>query len=298
MTRAPILLAGPTASGKSALALALARHSDGIVVNADALQVYDGWRVLTARPSVEHIALAPHALYGTVPMHAPWSAGHWLRALAPVLAGPHRPIIVGGTGLYFLALTEGLAEIPPVPPGVRARADALRRAGGAGALADALAQRDPQTLAGLDRQNPMRLQRAWEVLETTGRGLAAWQADTPPPLLRKAVRLVLRPDPAWLNARIATRFDAMLEAGALEEVRANLDLDATLPSMQALGARELASVLSGDSDLPTARVAAITATRQYAKRQRSWFRGRMAGWVGLDPAEDFSAADLLNLPTG
>ncbi|MEM9050117.1 MAG: tRNA (adenosine(37)-N6)-dimethylallyltransferase MiaA [Pseudomonadota bacterium] len=294
MTR-PILLAGPTASGKSALALALARETGGMVINADALQVYDGWQVLTARPAAVAEAAVPHALYGIVAMDAAWSAGHWLRALEPLLAGPHRAIIVGGTGLYFLALTEGLAAIPPVPAEIRARGDALRRAAGVDGLIAALARRDPATLAGLDRKNPMRLQRAWEVLEATGCGLAAWQARTPPPLITDATRLVLRPEPGWLNARIARRFDAMLADGALNEVRRHLGRDPALPAMQALGARDLARVLKGETTLQAARTAAITATRQYAKRQRSWFRGRMAGWAALDPADAGCLAKALSL---
>lgn len=281
----PILIAGPTASGKSALAMALARATGGVVVNADALQVYAGWRVLTARPSEAEEAAVPHALYGHVGMERPWSAGHWLRAMRPLLEDPRPAVIVGGTGLSFLALTEGLAEIPPVPPGIRVRGDALRRAGGAAALAEALARRDPATLAGLDAANPMRLQRAWEVLEATGRGLAAWQAETPPPLVTDAVRLLVAPDPDWLSNRIAARFDAMLAAGALDEVRANLALDPAMPSMQALGARELAAHLRGETSLAAARDAAIAATRRYAKRQRTWFRARMRGWQALDPAD-------------
>ncbi|HEU0220629.1 MAG TPA: tRNA (adenosine(37)-N6)-dimethylallyltransferase MiaA [Paracoccaceae bacterium] len=284
----PILIAGPTAAGKTALALGLARALGGLVINADALQMYRGWRILTARPSPEEEALAPHRLFGTVGMTEPWSAGHWLRAVTRLLAEPHglRPIFVGGTGLYFLALTEGLADIPPTPPDLRARADALRRAHGRDWFAEELARRDPATLAsGIDRTNPMRLQRAWEVLENTGRGLAAWHAETPPPLVTEATRLHLAAEPAWLNHRIARRFSAMLAAGAPEEVAANAHLDPAIPSMQALGAAPLAAHLRGELTLEAATDAAITATRQYAKRQRTWFRARMADWIHLDPAD-------------
>ncbi|GIX14138.1 MAG: tRNA dimethylallyltransferase [Paracoccaceae bacterium] len=291
--RPPVLIAGPTASGKSALALAIARALGAVVVNADALQVYAGWRVLTARPGPGDEAAAPHALYGHVGMEEPWSVGHWLRAVRPLLAGPRPVVIVGGTGLYFMALTEGLAEIPPIPPAIRARAEAIRARGGAAALARALARRDPATLARIDRANPVRLQRAWEVLEATGRGLAEWQARTPPPLVTAAHRLLIWPGRDWLADRIARRFDRMLEEGALEEVRANMARDWRLPSMQALGAAELAAHLRGDTTLEAARSAALAATRQYAKRQRTWFRRRMGDWTRIDPADRAALAAVV-----
>ncbi|MEH6749846.1 MAG: isopentenyl transferase family protein, partial [Paracoccaceae bacterium] len=176
----PVLIAGPTASGKSALALRIAEAQGGVIVNADAIQVFANWRVLTARPSAQDEARVPHLLYGHVAGDAPYSVGHWLREVAPVLRSGPRPIIVGGTGLYFTALTEGLAEIPTLPDHVRPEATARLRAGGIGAL---LADLDEATLARIDRQNPMRVQRAWEVWHGTGRGLAEWQDATPPPLL-------------------------------------------------------------------------------------------------------------------
>ncbi|TNC69501.1 tRNA (adenosine(37)-N6)-dimethylallyltransferase MiaA [Rubellimicrobium roseum] len=270
----PVLIAGPTASGKSALALAIARAGGGVVVNADALQVYDGWRVLTARPLPEEEREAPHALFGHVGMDQPYSVGHWLREVAPILSGPLRPIVVGGTGLYLSALTEGLAEIPPTPPPIRAEADAWP-------LDALLADLDPRTREGLDQRNRARVQRAWEVLRATGRGLSDWQADTPPPLLplARAVPLVLRPEVPWLNARIAARFDAMLAGGALEEVRALLPhWNAAAPSFRALGAGELRAHLVGDLTLEGARERAIIGSRAYAKRQRTWFRSRMGAW--------------------
>ncbi|MBB3710868.1 tRNA dimethylallyltransferase [Limimaricola variabilis] len=276
----PVLIAGPTASGKSALALAIAETGGGVVVNADALQVYADWRVLSARPSAEEEARAPHALYGHVGRETTYSVGHWLREVAPLLDGP-RPIVVGGTGLYFSALTEGLAEIPATPPGIRAQADAI-------ALPDLVAGLDAETRGRIDLANRARVQRAWEVLRATGRGIAAWQADTPPPLLplSRAQPIVLRPDPAWLNARIARRFDAMLQEGALDEARAALPhWQPAAPWARAIGAPELVAHLRGETDLATAREAAIIASRQYAKRQRSWFRSRMGEWRGLDPAE-------------
>lgn len=273
-----MLIAGPTASGKSALALALARAGGGVVVNADALQVYDGWRVLTARPTPEDEAEAPHALFGHVAMDAPYSVGHWLRELAPLLDGPRRPIVVGGSGLYLSALTEGLADIPPVPASVREEADALP-------LPALLAGLDPPTRAGLDPANRARVQRAWEVLHATGAGLAEWRRATSPPLLplaRATALLLSSPVPA-LDARIAARFDAMLAAGALEEVRANLTLWRPLPAFRALGAEPLRRHLLGETTLEAARAEAVQATRLYAKRQRTWFRARMRGWTPLAP---------------
>lgn len=276
---APILIAGPTASGKSALAMELAARDGRTIVNADALQVYANWRILTARPTAAEEAALPHALYGHIPRNAPYSVGHWLRDVAPLLSRP--VVIVGGTGLYLSALTEGLADIPPTPPAIRAKADHLLATEGLAAL---LATLDPATAARIDRQNPARVQRAWEVLQATGRGLADWQADTPAPLLplTKAEALVIRPDVAWLNARIDRRFDAMVAAGALDEARAELPhWDPARPSSRAIGAPELIAHLSGETDLPTAIAAAKLASHQYAKRQRTWFRSRMGSWRNL-----------------
>lgn len=277
----PVLIAGPTASGKSGLALRLVEEAGGVVVNADALQVYDCWRVLSARPSAAEEARAPHRLYGHVRRDEAYSVGHWLRELGAVLAEGLRPVIVGGTGLYFTALTEGLAEVPEVPAEVRAEADALL--GGEG-LAAMVAGLDAATAGRIDLANPARVQRAWEVLRATGRGLAAWQAGAQPPLLPLAdvVPLVLRPDPEWLGARIDARFDAMIEGGALEEVRAALPgWQPTLPSSRAIGAPELVAHLRGETSLAEAVALAKIASRQYAKRQRTWFRNRMKGWQAV-----------------
>ena len=274
----PVLIAGPTASGKSALAMAIAHAQGGAIVNADALQVYENWRILSARPSVTDEAALPHRLYGHVGARQDYSTGHWLREVSRLLGGPERLIIVGGTGLYFTALTEGLAEIPATPPAIRAEADRLRADRGIDVLLDGL---DAATHARVDTQNPMRVQRAWEVQQTTGRGLAAWQDATPPPVLplSACTALLVEADKDWLNARIAGRFDAMLAAGALDEVRANLALwDPALPSMKAIGAPELVAHLRGEITLDAARDAATVATRQYAKRQRTWFRARMRDW--------------------
>ena len=279
----PILIAGPTASGKSALALEIARSQGGVIVNADALQVYENWRILSARPSPEDEAAAPHRLYGHVAAQQDYSVGHWLRNVTPLLRGGDRPIIVGGTGLYFSALTEGLAEIPPTPAEIRARADRMREAGEIAAMLNAL---DAATLGRIDQRNPMRVQRAWEVLTATGRGLAAWQDTTPPPILPldQTTPLLFNADKHWLNDRIARRFDLMLDQGALDEVRANQPgWNPKALSSKAIGAPELMAYLDGEMTLDQAREAATIATRQFAKRQRTWFRARMGGWTPIDP---------------
>lgn len=278
----PVLIAGPTASGKSALALEIAERQGGVIINADALQVFDNWRILTARPSCVDESRAPHVLYGHVPGTEVYSVGHWLRDVAPYLTGPDRPIIVGGTGLYFAALTEGLVEIPETPAELRAEADQRRsdEGGHAGLLADLDAE-DPETAQKIDRLNPMRVQRAWEVLRATGRGLAAWQADTPPPLLplAKTFPVVLDAHKEWLNDRIARRFEIMIKKGALEEAEANLATwDPAAPASKAIGAPELIAYLQGKLTLEEAKEAATIATRQYAKRQRTWFRARMKAY--------------------
>lgn len=276
----PVLIAGPTASGKSGLALAIAQAQGGVIVNADASQIYDCWQVVTARPDAADLARAPHLLYGHVAYDAPYSAGHWLREVAPLLSGGARPIIVGGTGLYFTALTKGLAEIPATPDAVRASGDAIP-------LAGLLAELDPETTARIDTNNRARVQRAWEVLHATGRGLAAWQDDTPPPLLPEdaATCIALSSPPDWLNARIAQRFDMMLAGGALDEIAQMRDrYDPALPSCRAIGVPELMAHAAGEMTLDAARDAAVIATRQYAKRQRTWQRSKMAHWQWVDPS--------------
>ncbi|WP_375173197.1 tRNA (adenosine(37)-N6)-dimethylallyltransferase MiaA [Pseudooceanicola sp.] len=277
----PVLIAGPTASGKSALAMEIAARDGRVVVNADAIQVYDNWRVLSARPSEADEARVSHALYGHVAREEVYSVGAWLREVTSFLSAA--PVIVGGTGLYFSALTEGLAEIPATPPEIREEGDRLRAAEGLGPL---LAELDAETLARIDQQNPMRVQRAWEVWRATGRPLSAWQDDTPPPLLQVADAecLVLDAPREWLTPRIERRFDMMLAEGALEEAAANLaDWDPARPSSKAIGAPELIAHLRGEMTLEDAREAATIATRQFAKRQRSWFRSRMSDWRNVSP---------------
>jgi tRNA dimethylallyltransferase len=291
VTARPVLIAGPTASGKSALALALAERDGGVVINADASQVYACWRVLTARPDEAELARAPHRLYGHVRCDVRSSAGAWLRDVAAALDDARRsglrPVVVGGTGLYFAALTEGLAAIPDVPAAVRARSSALLDDGRIDVLLDELARDDPETLGRIDRANPMRVQRAWDVLRATGRGLADWHRSKAQPLVPpdQALRLVVEPDLSMLNNNIARRFRAMVETGALDECRRFIaaDLDPTLPSARVLGAGPLIAHLRGAADLDAAVTASVTATRQFAKRQRTWMRNRMAAWTRIVP---------------
>jgi tRNA dimethylallyltransferase len=276
----PVLIAGPTASGKSALALALAETQGGVVVNADASQVYDCWRVISARPSVSEESRAKHLLYGHISAHHPYSVGHWLREVTGILQQGIRPIIVGGTGLYFGALTQGLADIPAIPETVRAAAQAMARD-------EMIAQLDPLTSARLDLNNPMRVQRAWEVLTTTGRGLAQWQDDTPPPLLplTDCTAIAVDADKDWLNTRIVRRFDQMLDQGALDEVAAvRPHYDPELPAHRANGVPELMGYLDEHLTLDAAREDAIIATRQYAKRQRTWLRKNAEMWRKYVPS--------------
>ena len=282
----PILVAGPTASGKSALAMALARRDERLIVNADALQVYARWRILSARPTLEDEAVADHRLYGHVDRDAPYSVGHWLRDVGQVLASGQPVVIVGGSGLNLSALTEGLADIPATPPEVREIADARRTSEG---LAGMLAELDAATAARIDRANPARVQRAWEVLQATGRGLAAWQAETGPALITlcDADAVVLCPAPDWLNARIDQRFDMMIAQGALAEVARELPFwNPNQASSRAIGAPELIAHLRGEIGLSAAIAAAKLASRQYAKRQRTWARSRMAGWRAISLPQD------------
>lgn len=274
----PVVIAGPTASGKSALAMALARRDGRVIVNADALQVYARWRILTARPSLADEAQAAHLLYGHVGRDEMYSVGHWMREAASVLAAGKPVVIVGGTGLNLSALTEGLVDIPATPVQIRTLAD-LRMANEG--LHGLLAELDAPTAARIDRDNPARVQRAWEVLKSTGRGLSQWQDETGPALLplADAQALVLRPDVHWLNSRIDQRFDAMLADGALDEVAAELPYwDPHQPSARAIGAPELISHLRAEIVLDAATDASKLASRQYAKRQRTWLRTRMRAW--------------------
>jgi tRNA dimethylallyltransferase len=273
----PVLIAGPTASGKSALALEIASAQGGVIVNADASQVYDCWRVITARPSPDEERQAPHALYGHVTAQQAYSTGHWLREVVALIRTGIRPIVTGGTGLYFAALTKGLADIPATPPDIRKTADAMP-------LDELRAALDTHTAARIDLANRARVQRAWEVQAATGRGLAAWQDDTGPPALalEDTAAFFFDVNKDWLNARIAQRFDLMLQQGALEEAAAvRPTYDPALPAHRAIGVPELMGHLDGTLSLDEARSAAVIATRQYAKRQRTWMRSKMRDWNAI-----------------
>ncbi len=292
-----ILIAGPTASGKSGLALTLAERlaaagREALILNADAMQVYRDLRVLTARPSPEDEARAPHALYGYLDAAARCSAGVWARAAAveaeAALARGAVLIIVGGTGLYFRALTEGLSPMPEVSAEIMTAAAARREAlGPEDFRADVLA-RDP-AMARFPASDAQRMQRAWSVHEATGTPLSDWQAAPPEPLLsRIAARLVLEPPRDALYANCEKRFDAMLEAGAVEEVERLIarGLDPSLPAMKALGVPEIAAALTGAMTLAAAADEAKTRTRQFAKRQLTWFRNQTADWERAGGVED------------
>jgi tRNA dimethylallyltransferase len=279
----PILIAGPTASGKSALALECADRFGGTIINADALQVFENWHVLSARPDAADEARAKHVLYGHLPYDADYSVGAWLREVEPFLNTPERPIIVGGTGLYFTALIQGLAEIPATPSNIRAQADAIVADRGFKALIPEIEER---TQSSIDLLNPMRVQRAWEVQRATGKGIRTWQDETPAPLipLTNSVPILFDVEKDWLNTRIAQRFDIMLDTGALEEAQMNLEnWDPALLSNRAIGAPELIAYLQGQLTLDQAREAATIATRQFAKRQRTWFRSKMKNWLHYRP---------------
>lgn len=286
------LIAGPTASGKSALAIRLAQALGAEIVNADALQLYRDLRVLTARPSPEEEAQAPHHLFGTVDAADGWSVGKWLRAATEVIEGVQArgraAIVVGGTGLYFNALTQGLAEAPAIPTELRAAAAADYDRLGEGPFRARLAEVDPaaaQRIASNDRQ---RLCRAWEVHLATGRSLTELQAGSEPALAPSSWKAVaLEPPRDVLYARCDARLTKMLDEGALDEVRALAarDLDPSLPALKAVGYRELAAHLRGETTLAQALSAAQQETRRYAKRQLTWMRGRMADWPRLSAAD-------------
>jgi tRNA dimethylallyltransferase len=289
--RPVLLIGGPTASGKSGLALALARRLDGTVINADSMQLYAELRVLTARPGPAEEAEAPHRLYGVVPAAEAMSAARWralaLAEIAAAHAAGRLPILVGGTGLYFAALTRGLADIPPVEAAVRQAARERHARLGGPAFHAELAARDPDSGARLQPGDTQRLLRAWEVLEATGRPLSHWQGAGrigPPPELA-FLSLVVDPPRPLLYAACDCRFAQMLRQGALDEVRAlaALGLDAGLPAMKALGVPELRDHLSGRLGLAEATERVQQMTRNYAKRQVTWFRHQMPEAPRFDP---------------
>lgn len=286
----PILIAGPTASGKSALALSLAERIGGTVINADAMQVYRELRILTARPSEADERRAPHLLYGHVPGGEAYSAARYAAEAREAIAAAEKsgriPIVVGGTGLYFKALTEGLSPIPPIPEDVRAHWRQRASEDGPAALHAILKARDPEMAERLRPTDPQRLVRALEVLEATGRSLAFWHGQPGEPAVRiEAGRaIVVLPEREELRRRCDARFDAMIAEGAADEVRAllALGLNAELPAMRALGVRPLGRLIAGEIGMEEAADAAKSETRQYAKRQLTWLKRNMITWQWIN----------------
>lgn len=298
-----VLIAGPTASGKSREALALAQAINGVVINADSMQVYREAPVLTAQPSDAEKAQVPHLLYGHVSVRELYSVGRWredaIVALAQAQAMTRTPIFVGGTGMYFSALTEGLADIPPVPDDVRDNARALLQDIGVEELHARLAQRDPLTASRLRSSDPQRVLRAFEVFEATGRPLAEWQEAPTDPVLkdRKLAAFVLDPPRPELRARIATRFEQMVEQGGLDEAVHLAGLDPALPAAKLLGLRPLQALAAGEMGREAALELAITATRQFAKRQMTWFRHRMPHYIWFNPLLSNIISQLRDIST-
>lgn len=288
-----ILITGPTASGKSALAVDLAKRHGGAVVNADSMQVYDVLRVLTARPSIEEMGGMEHLLYGHVDPGTAYSTGDWLREISRVLdrlrSEGRLPVIVGGTGLYFKALTGGLSEMPAIPAEVRERLRKRLVDEGPETLHRELANRDPAVAARLGSQDGQRIVRALEVLEATGRSISDFQSGGGPVIVDpdRARKFVVLPDRAVLADRINRRFEKMLEEGAVGEVEALLErkLSPEMPAMKAIGVLQIAAMLRGEMTREAVIETAATATRQYAKRQMTWFRNQMdESWQRIDPA--------------
>jgi tRNA dimethylallyltransferase len=288
-----ILIAGPTASGKSALALALAEKLGGTVVNADSMQVYRDLRVITARPSPAEEARVPHRLYGHLDAAENYSVGRWCRdvgeTLAEVAAQGRIPILVGGTGLYFKALTSGLAAVPPITADIRGHVRGRLQSEGVAVLYAELTERDPLTARRLMPNDRSRISRALEVVLATGRSLTDWHRQGVPVLVdpARAIKVFLTCERKQLVARIETRFAAMLKLGALDEVRALAAraLDPLLPAMKAHGVPWLIRHLNGEISLDTAAAGAIMDTRRYAKRQLTWFRNQMKDWPWVAPEE-------------
>lgn len=287
----PILIAGPTASGKSGLALRLAEELGGVVINADSMQVYRELRVLTARPGADEVARVPHALYGFVSGREAYSAGRYAADVARVLVDAEqqarRPIIVGGTGLYFKTLLEGLSPIPPVPEEVRALWRTRAAEEGSGAMHAELAARDPLMAERLAPTDTQRIVRALEVLDATGASLAEWQQRPREPVLSDAITLLVSIDREKLYERIDARFVAMMEEGAVEEVLQleRLGISPAAPIMTALGVQPLRRYLAGEMTREAAVEAGQTETRQYAKRQLTWARSNMIAWRRISAQE-------------
>ena len=274
----PILLVGPTASGKSKLAMSLAVKLGRHIVNADSLQVYSNWRILTARPTIKDEEIIPHHLYGHKAPNEEYSVGHWLRELSNILSTNKKVIIVGGTGLYFSALTDGLANIPKISDETKIIGKKRLLKYG---VQDLLKDLDRETIESIDINNQMRVIRAWEVFKETGKSLKKWQNKTGTPILPliKCQPLVINPNKNDLDKKIRARFKEMIKMGALDEARKNLDMwNQGLIASKAIGASELISYLKNEITLEEAITTASIATRQYAKRQRTWIKARMKKW--------------------
>jgi tRNA dimethylallyltransferase len=294
-----ILLSGPTASGKSVLALALAEKLGGTIINADSMQVYRDLRLITARPSAEEERRVPHRLYGHVDAAENYSVGAWRSEAVLQLAAAEREsrvaIFVGGTGLYFNALTRGLAAMPPIPKRIRDEVRGRLKAEGAAALHDELQRLDAAGAARLNRGDGARVSRALEVMLATGRSILDWHEDTTSSGadFQPAVKIFLSPDRGELASRIDARFDAMIEAGAIEEVRALMtrSLDPSLPAMKAHGVPWLIRQLKDEITLAEAAEGAKRDTRQYTKRQATWFRNQLPEFAWVEPAKAFAAVE-------
>jgi tRNA dimethylallyltransferase len=294
-----ILIAGPTASGKSALALALAEKLGGVIVNADSMQVYRDLRIITARPTPGEEARVPHRLYGHIDAAVNFSVGRWCTEAADALAAIKQEgraaIIVGGTGLYFSALTRGLAAVPPIPAQIRDEVRGRLASDGVEALHAELTERDPATAARLTPRDRARVTRALEVILATGRSLTQWHDDNMPAGVdaARAAKIFLMPDRDELLRRIDARFDAMMAAGAMDEVRALAarKLDPNLPAMKAHGVPWLIRHLNGEIALAEAVEGGKRDTRQYTKRQATWFRNQLPDFAPVAPHDALAAVE-------
>lgn len=288
MAKQVLVVTGPTASGKSALALALAEKRGGTVINADAMQTYDAFPILTAQPTQEERARAPHRLYGVLPLSETLSAARWREMALAEIAESQVPILCGGSGLYLRTLMQGISAIPAIAAEHRDQANAAWEAMGAEAFRTRLAGRDPEIVARLKPGDRQRHVRAWEVVQATGRPLSEWQKGEGQPAPWRFRTILLAPDRAWLRARIETRFDVMLKQGVLDEVRAVFDRqpDPKSPGLKAHGAPELFRFFRGALSLDQARQIAIDHTRQYAKRQMTWFRHQLTPDVVANPGTE------------
>ncbi len=274
----PILIVGPTASGKSKFAMSLAIKLERQIVNADSLQVYSNWRILTARPTSEDEEIIQHHLYGHKGPDEEYSVGHWLQELSSILKTNKNLIIVGGTGLYFTALTKGLVNIPKISKKIKTMSKKKLNDSGVASL---LKDLDEETLENIDIKNPMRVVRAWEVFQETGKPLKRWHSETEPAILptSECHPLVINPGKADLDKKIRLRLEQMIKMGALDEARKNLvDWNENSLASKAIGASDFISHLKGELSINQAMENASIATRQYAKRQKTWIKAKMADW--------------------